>query len=184
MKIAVDIDGVCYNFVDELHRAVQKATGYDGPATAERWNFFKDWGFETSTILSIADQSVDAGELFWRGDQIPGTRKALETLRANGHTIHFCTARDYGTRSVEATGYWLNRQGLFTPRVDTLTFAYDKTVLAADILIDDCLDNAFTHSNCMVMSQLWNRVHEDGREWEGKRAADWKDCVAQIASQR
>lgn len=136
MRVAVDLDGVVYDFVEALRHYLVTVHGYDParltPPTT--WEFYPEWGMTAEEFLDHCTTATDTGWMFCTGEPIPGSKEALDTLRSEGHTIHIVTARNFGNFSEINTRGWLDQYGI--PR-QSLTFAHDKSIIDADIFIDD-----------------------------------------------
>jgi 5'(3')-deoxyribonucleotidase len=140
MRIGVDLDGVVYDFVGALRDYLVEVHSYD-PAhlkSPTTWAFGPEWGLTEEEFNHHCDEATDAEWLFVYGDPIPGAHSAISYLREQGHSIHIITARNFGTKSESNTRIWLDRHNF--PR-QSLTFAHDKTILDADIFIDDKRSN-------------------------------------------
>jgi hypothetical protein len=166
MKIGWDLDGVAFDFVDELRR-VAIEMGCDpstlGPATV--WDFFRiQWGWDLETYKNVWEVGVNELGLFKTGAPMKGFVEALERMSRLGHTNHIVTARGVGSlpaRSmvVANTMTWLDNvaPGL----VDSVTFTADKSLAAwLDYFIDDNTGhyrevNA-AGGNCYLLSAPYN----------------------------
>lgn len=137
MRIAVDLDGVCYNFTAALASYIEQVTGERFSTKPQCWEFYAtDWGMPLAEYLYWFKEGVDAGWIFALGEPAPGCIEALTALRADGHTIHLCTERNIGRLAKVNTAKWLEAVGM---PYDSLTFVTgDKSeTLIADIAIDD-----------------------------------------------
>lgn len=136
MRVAVDLDGVVYDFVEALRLYLVQVHGYDRATLTDptTWEFYPEWGLTADQFNDHCTRSTDEGWMFSTGDPIPGAREALEHLHSLGHTIHVVTARNFGRFSEINTRLWLDEHSI--PR-QSLTFAHDKSIIDADIFIDD-----------------------------------------------
>lgn len=141
MRIGVDLDGPCANFVESLARYLRSR---GRAATVESWQQhycgYRGWGLTDDEFLGWCHRAADDGELFTNIDPEPGVVPALERLRDAGHTIHIVTARNFGSvgASEAATMSWLARHRV---PLHSLTFSSDKTVVPTDVFIEDNLGN-------------------------------------------
>lgn len=175
LVVGVDLDEVCYPFIDAFrqwlvrHRGVDvrqlpMPTGWGVPA--------RDWGFHhEDALLEEFCAAVRAGWLFRAGDPLPGAKDALVSLRRDGHRIVFATARSYVAVQDEieaATRDWLDRHGLGHHQ---LVFAQDKTIVDADIFLDDAVHNyeaiEAAGGRPYLFTQPYNIDHP------GRRVDDW-----------
>lgn len=182
--IAVDIDGVCYNFVDKLRDYVIKKTGRpitDFPDASTWWFFIEQWGMTLEEYIEWANEGLFENEIFWRGDQIENALWGVSELYKMGYYIKFITARGGGKPDItnkceQATYYWLNNNGF---PYDEVVVSYDKFAYKYDLLIDDSPSNyeACTAAglNVLVFDQAWNRHLEDA-----PRAKDWIQVVEYV----
>lgn len=157
LQVGLDLDGVCYPFVETLRRFLAERQGRAvamPPAT--RWEFFLDWGMSRQEFKDTCDEAVDAGFLFRVGDPYPGVVESVAALRARGHQVHVVTARHFGATgaSERATASWLNRVGL---EFDSLTFSGDKTVVPTDVFLDDHAENYLALRKAGVAAYLLSR---------------------------
>jgi len=184
MRLAVDLDGVVFDFVSNLRNYLVDHHGrieHELP-DAETWDFFVDqWGITLDQFLEICAEGVDAGVIFRQGEPLPGARDAINRLRANGHTIHFVTDRRFGAKSPHNTYDWLAEYDI---GYDSLSFSHDKTIIDADILIEDRDRNYLAveaHGKVIpvLMTRPWNLDLVGAR-----RVADWAEFEAFVARQK
>lgn len=180
-RIGVDLDGVCYDFVESLRHYLVTKEGFDpydlGESTT--WEFFREnWGMSLEDFLMYFADGVNAGVVFLHGEAEIGARDNIEKLRDDGHEIHIITHRSVGTKSVQNTGEWLQREGI---EHDTLTFARDKTVIYTDIFLEDNVDNFLelekNGSRPFIFDRPWNQHLET--DW---RVKSWDDFYSNVTS--
>lgn len=173
MDIAVDVDGCGYSFVDackDWHRgyiehlieslgvdAANEAAAWtvENPATC--WDFpLVDWGMKDyETFGKYVRSGVYAKRIFWLGQPDPEWVELLSLLRAEGHRVHLTTNRSV-PGSKAATEAWLTDHDI---EYDSLIFTKDKTIVSADLLIEDNIDNILAWSfdrPVIVWRQPWN----------------------------
>ena len=161
MKLGVDLDGVCYGFVDSLRHYLVTHHGYIDHELPDQegWNFHEDqWGLTFDEFVKFCDEGVDAGVVFSHGEPLEGTREAFTAMREAGHTIHVVTDRRFGSKSAHNTVDWLNEWGL---KYDSITFTPDKTILNVDYILDDRDKNyveisAARNAIPVLLSRPWN----------------------------
>lgn len=182
LDIGVDIDGVMYDFGASLkmYMALEGYSVFDFPDPTS-WTFYRNWGLSDEHFREVTSRGVDEHCIFMDGDPTPGTKEALERLRADGHRIHLITDRSAFGSPGEAqynTAKWLATHHI---PYDSLTFSADKTVVKTDLMIDDKLENyyALDATGCMpyLYDQPWNRDtgDEDPRRVSSLEA--FVDCV-------
>lgn len=180
MRVGVDLDGVCYDFVDSVRRHLDRPELPD----ADCWDFFKhQWGMTTADFLACCAEGVDAGVIFRTGEPLPETAWALHALKGMGHTIHIVTNRNFGKRSVQNTADWLADHDL---PYHTLTFAADKTTVPVDVFIEDNVENyqALDADGvaAFLMDRPWNRHLDTARRvWS---LTDFVYAVERLADRR
>jgi hypothetical protein len=137
MRIAIDLDGVCYNFTASLANYIEHMTGERFNPVPSCWEFYQvDWGMSLEEYLEWFEEGVNAAWVFAVGLPAEGCIEALTALKADGHTIHLVTERNIGRRAKINTAEWLNTWHI---PYDTLTFAdgHKAEILKVDIAVDD-----------------------------------------------
>ncbi len=181
LKIVSDLDGVVYDLAEGLRHWLVDHCGWNPLRLPEArsWDFFaSEWGMARHEFERHCDEGVDAGVVFRHGPALPGAISTLAGLAEAGHSIHFCTARDFGSRSERNTAEWLAEHGV---AYDAITFTADKTTVAGDLLLDDWIVNyrAVQRAGTAVpvlMHQLWN-ADENAR-----RVRSWGQFAGLVAS--
>lgn len=167
MRLGFDLDGVCYNFDEALKLYLIEEHEYleeTLPTGGSSWSLAPAWGITEEQFEAYCDQGVDAGFLFLHGDPYPNSVEIINKLRDLGHTIHFITSREFGTRSAHNTMDWLHKYGF---PYDSMHFVHDKWMVDVDVLVDDyernwreCTERG---QRVLLMDRPWNR-HIDGAE--------------------
>jgi 5'-nucleotidase len=172
MRVGVDLDGVCYPFVDSFRLWAEHCAGRRfGPI--ECWDFYKEWGHTTPEFLALMESGCHAGVVFHLGAPIDGALDGVRAIHDAGHDVVICTTR--GDYAHGATFGWLHRWG----------FPYSEVIITAekarhdiDVLIDDGPHNVAALRDAgrraVVFDQPWNR-HVDG-----ERAHTWPEFVEMI----
>lgn len=160
MRIGLDIDGVFYRFTRAYHLWLNESKGMSLSLDdeAQTWDWFLDWETVEQFQQNLHD-SVDSGHMYWSGELYePTMSQNLYDLRAEGHTIHFVTARTFGKTSCPeaATRHWLEENNLI---YDTLTISKDKTAVKTDVFLEDNLKNYDALEAVGVKSYLVNRPY-------------------------
>ena len=173
MKLVCDLDGVVFDLAESLRHWLVGRCGWDPLRLPEprTWDFFSnEWGMARHEFEQHCREGVDAGVVFRHGPALPGAISALAAMTAAGHSIHFCTARDFGDLSQRNTTSWLDEHRV---SYDAITFTSDKTSVAGDLLLDDWIVNyrAVERAQTAVpvlMHQRWNagEAARRVRSWE------------------
>ena len=161
MRLGIDLDGVCYDFVGALKDyAIQE--GFD-PKTMPKpqcWDFPVDqWGWDWATFGAVFERGIKAGHVFHEPGPTRGTVRALERLRQD-HEVIIVTHRSVKGAEAEAesaTVKWLERYDV--PH-DELIITHDK-VARVDLMLDDGPHNIKAAleagEHAVVWDQAWNR---------------------------
>lgn len=167
MKIGLDLDGVCYDFISS-HRDYLLAQGWANPGELpdpDGWNAWESWGMSRERWQESFDRGVADGVIFGGGRRFlyPGTIEAVERLVAKGHSVHIITHRP--AKALAATAAWLDEVGL---PYDSLTLAADKTTVPVDVMVEDNVDNAIATAEAgaatIIFDRPWNRRWRLGGE--------------------
>jgi hypothetical protein len=138
LDIGLDVDGVLYPFSAVISEYASRALGRVCSAEAETFDWYRGWGLTTEEFLDLCGQSALDGVLFTEGDPLPGALEAAEALAAQGHRLHYVTARAIGGISPpmawNLTAAWL--QAWSFP-VHSLTVSEDKACRPTDVFLDD-----------------------------------------------
>lgn len=170
LEVGLDLDGVCYDFVEAFRGYLNLAHGrpLDELPYAEVWDFYKyQWGMTTAEFLEHYAEGVRAGHIFTVGEPAEGMLDAIGRILDGGCRIHIVTARSVPgavEEAHQATRSWLAEWNV--PH-DTLVFSDDKTVVPTDVFLEDNADNYLaleSTGRCSpyLFDRPWNR-HIDGR---------------------
>jgi 5'(3')-deoxyribonucleotidase len=177
MKIGIDLDGVCYPFVDEFRNWMKRNYSFaDRDLRATQWNFFEDWGMSAREFNAQLERAHDESALWHYAHPTEGAANALYDL-AEGHTIHIVTHRpEYAKQTTE---HWLHDQRL---TYSELIFAEDKTKWGLDVLLDDAPHNILAARaagiRAITFDQPWNQ------HVTGERVKSWAGFVAAIKGEQ
>jgi len=159
MKIGVDIDDVLYPWYDTAHEVCVRA-GITNGVTPTQWDVPADYGCTLEEWIATLQGGTLDGSLY-SGPPYPGVLRSLERLVEAGHTIHLVTARgwlQHGHEIKRHTVAWLRE---WEVPYSSLTFSRDKTILAADVFVDDSPTNYDTLWQaglaCFLIDQPWNQ---------------------------
>lgn len=185
IRVGVDLDNVCYDFVDNLRRWIHHDTGRElvSMPDAEVWDFMVDqWGMTITEYLDHARRGVAAGTLLWEGPPMRGALEGCAALHDAGCEVHIVTNREtLGPNGLahQATQHWLE-QHTFT--YTNLVVAADKGAVAAELGLDFAIDDAAHHydefdsAGCTayLLTRPWNADHP------GRRVDSWDMFVEHV----
>lgn len=172
MRIAVDLDGVVYDFVDALRNyRVSKGIPYETMPEPQTWDMWGDWGCSKHEFVQSMVEAEAAG-LFHQGKAYAGALDAINELKGAGHSIHIITHRLRPQAQTSTIG-WLASNNV---PYDTLTFTENKCGYPVDVCIEDNIDNAqaieASGVPCVLLTRPWNEKH-DYRH----RVSSWNEFV-------
>lgn len=181
MRIAIDLDGVCYEFERTARYMLREYRGCGGLETAStEWDWIKrqvgadDWKW-------LWSEGVKLG-LFRYGHMVKGCRIGLQELTRK-HKIEIVTHRP--RRAVTDTMDWVSLffRDIPLDGFHMLSDGEPKSVIACDILIDDKPENLAewaSHGRTgIILTQPWNWRYRMGRV---HRAAGWKGVSEIVGS--
>ena len=106
---------------------------------------------------------------------LEGSQNGLKQLMKKGHRVYLATATD--PINFEWKVAWLQQYLPFISE-DNVIRIMDKSLLKADILIDDCLDNLInSFTERVVLDYPWNHNELKDYAYGIRRAYDWSDIV-------
>ncbi len=169
MKIAVDLDGVCYKFTKGFSDYLR--VRLDNPGITEdkitKWNWWEieEFGITQEEWLRCFDEFTR--HRMWQGLELfPEAKEALVSLYEQGGEIYYITARPRESR--RSTVKAILSDGL---PFDGITFAKNKAEIAvaldAKYAIDDSLRNMFDYCGhgairCILIDRLYNKIDPRG----------------------
>jgi hypothetical protein len=176
IRLLLDVDGVFFDFVEEIRQYFSKVTGrpLDTLPYANCWDFWKDqWSVTSAEFFAVYAAGVIAGDLF-QAPPDPGTVECLRKIAAAGVSINIVTSRQVPGAIEEAavaTKAWINR---FHVPHDTLTIvgpAKRDTALELDLntSIDDAVHHYQELDEIGVDAYLYTRPWN--KSFEGRRVA-------------
>ena len=111
---------------------------------------------------------------------LEGSQNGLKQLIKKGHQIYLATATD--PINFEWKIAWLKQYFPFIPE-DNVIRIMDKSLLKADILIEDCLDNLISSfSERVILDYPWNHNELKDYAYSIRRAYGWTDIVNIIST--
>lgn len=160
MKIALDLDGVVYNFAANMRAHLVQNLGADVTRLPEpdRWAMWEAWGMSSDAWHAAFDVGVRDGHLFNGGREFlyTGALDAVRWIEDQGHDLHIVTHRPEAAEAL--TCDWLVDVGLGHLPV---TFSGDKTCIESDLIIEDNVDNALAviiaGGAAILVDRPWNR---------------------------
>lgn len=179
MRIAVDVDGVLYEW-DRTARYMLRTYRDTVVGESLTWDYIEqhvprsDWGW-------LWTDGVDLG-LFRYGHCVAGSIVGLRNLLADGHSLAVVTHRP--SSAVPDTLAWLNYINIQWSEVHILSNGESKAQVDADILIDDKMENviewAASGRKALLFDRPWNQQIEATRI---ERCYDWRDVVNSVKRQ-
>jgi 5'-nucleotidase len=184
MTIAIDVDGVCA----DLHTPWLAAYNddYDDCMTPED---ITSWNMHEHVKLNCGRNIYKylKAELYDKVKPVEGALQAVNALREAGYRVIFVTSTNvhHGGRKLK----WLSDHGFLNLANGSTSKDYceaqDKTLIRADVLIDDCLDNLTGFKGQRI---LFSHPHNRYVEFDDSvtRADDWADalmCIGPIVEE-
>jgi hypothetical protein len=182
MKIALDLDGVCYEFQRTYRYMMKEYRGVDMPPVKDFW-FSWDSNLDYGTSEDrkwMWSEGVKMG-LFRYGHVTTGVIASVQRLAAMGHQLSVVTHRP--ENAVQDTLDWLSYVRLPISGVHILSNGEPKTTVGFDALVDDKVENirhALARGRVGVLfNQPWNQEQSGISLASGKffRAHDWPEVV-------
>ena len=181
--VALDLDGPCYEF----HRTVRYMLNHYRGTNLPRWEeVFTEWWPNPEYISKddwhwVWDKGIKKG-LFRYGHMVKDTRVALEALVDLGYDLCIVTHRP--EQAVRDTEDWVDLFFKDIPLIGEFYFTQgeSKTLVEADILIDDKLENVEDWSEVGRTAILWDAPYNRSAEYlHGPgtvlRAKGWAEVV-------
>lgn len=190
MRIAVDLDGVCYEF-QRTYRYMMRAHRLVAmPPVDEFWT---EWDAQLKYGLQedhdwMWTKGVDLG-LFRYGHMVTGARRALEYLVTMGNELVIVTHRP--ARATPDTVDWLSLYMKGLPyELVILSNGEPKTTVKWDVLIDDKGSNIRTAAEAGRRGILFSRPWNTKAHWPWELieyidvAEGWEEVINVIRSIR
>jgi hypothetical protein len=138
MKLLVDVDGVCANFVEAYAALATRVCGVDVPTIAAEWDW--DVPYIGKEGRKRVWEAIEAEPAWWLGlKPLPGAEKGLCALHrlARQHDIYFVTYR-HANESKRMTELWLGWWGF--PEA-TVVVTQEKAVVAKALRIEKGIED-------------------------------------------
>jgi uncharacterized HAD superfamily protein len=164
VKLAVDCDGVVYDFIGLLTKE------YNKPWPTQ-WSFMKDW----DVSYTLYEEWLRTPRFFSAGKPISGAVRNLTILAEKGAEVTFLTARRPEVRT--ATEAWLAAHFKFDYELELADLGQHKDGgHRFDFAIDDKKENCVSLAdtgcpNVILFDQTWNRDAADHPNVQ--RVASW-----------
>jgi 5'-nucleotidase len=175
LTIAVDVDEVVADLLPVWLADYNKK--YNDELLAED---LREWDLTKAVKPECGKAIYDllTAEMYDRILPIPYARAGCRALRAMGHRVIFVSSCPRGTADAKLA--WLVRWGFLPQGIFQKDFfvASDKSLIAADVLIDDNIDNVHAFPQ---MGILVNQPHNRGRTCANHRIDRLADAPAFLA---
>jgi 5'(3')-deoxyribonucleotidase len=166
ITIAVDVDDTVCNLVDEWLRLYNLE--YDDNLKKEN---ITDWDIGSFTKAGKDFYKYINFDIYDNCKTIFGAKSGIKYLRSLGHRIIFVTAYNYGNSKLN----WLLKHKFIETDKDFVV-ARDKSLIKADMLIDDNYENVkkFDNTNSIgiLFQAPWNKKFE-----YNYRVKNWKELI-------
>jgi len=165
--VAIDLDGVVFDFARVVTNVFSKHLGKDLPAP-KNWEFYDEWGLTAHDFYALLDGLTVETEFFNSESPIRHTMKGWQMLRDQNLKLHIITHRS--ACAYDQTVKWLERYRLIP---DTLHFSGDKASILSAIVVDEGAsvdDNIGQYEDysdrgirAYLFNQPWNMRKKDAR---------------------
>lgn len=177
LDLGFDIDGVIADFVKDFLRVVKNE--YDLDLTEQNicyHDLYQVLGVNENEAYKLIKEN-----LLKDLDMIPGAKKTLKKLHADGHQIHLLTARPRDF--MKTTKNWLKKKGIPYSSILYLNEGEKHlTKLSLDLVVEDNLKEAIRLlgkvKHILIFDHPWNKSY-NVREYF-KRVYSWNDILAEI----
>lgn len=188
LRVGHDVDGVSYQFVNELRSYSASKLGFDMGTMPDAacWNFAMDqWGWTVEEFLDRYAAGVLDRHIFWTGEPYPGAADGMRRIDAAGHHIVVVTARAIpgidAAVAEEATRHWFETHNI---PFHELHISSDKTGYDTDLFIEDHEVNydalEAAGQNPYLITRDWNAHRSDVRRVA--TFAEFADAVDALAA--
>jgi 5'(3')-deoxyribonucleotidase len=176
MVIMCDVDGILNDLVPKTLEMYNKQSGKNFTIDdINQYNFYDCLSKEDADgiVALFKDKSL------WDSlKPLPGSQEGVRKLLEKGHKIYLATAT--APYNFEWKISWLEH---FFPFINTnnVIRIIDKSLLNADILIDDCLDH-LTKNICHRICLEWPWNHDKHKDYiyDIHRCYSWDDIVIAV----
>lgn len=173
MMLCVDCDNVLNNLTEKTLELYNSQSGKNiQMSDIISYNFYECLPQEDADgIVSLFKEK----ELWDSLEPIKDSRWGIKALIEKGHKVVFATATH--ECNFEWKCQWMKEKFPMIS-IDDIIRISDKSLLRADIMIDDCLEQ-LTRSSCdrICLDYPYNRNDEKDFIYDIKRAYDWVDII-------
>lgn len=173
MIIICDIDGIINNLAEKTFELYNLRSGKNIQSTDITSHNFYDC-LPKEDADGIIDLFKDKS--LWDSlKPLEGSQNGLKQLLKRGHRVYLATATD--PVNFEWKIAWLKKYFPFIPE-DNVIRIMDKSLLKADVIIDDCLENLISSfAERVVLNHPWNQNELKDYAYGIRRAYNWSDIV-------
>jgi len=180
-QITVDIDGCLYSFVDAIWPYLVDRLGPPSSPESETVRLGEHWGIDVSEWNLLFRGAIRDCQVFNALPPYKGAQEAMQALREDGHTLNIVTARMVDGLEEECRRQTYDLLNDNQIPYDTVTFSEDKTVVYADVAIEDIpanLQNLYDAYGTTGI--LFTRKHNRSIPWS-PRVECWDEVPGLVA---
>ena len=169
ITIALDVDEVCLNLIDtwlslyesEFNDHIEKQSITD-------WDISK---FVIPEAKKRIFEYIEYPDIFYASKPVEGALEGVQILREMRFKIVFATANN----PENAKFSWLMEHGFMLDKNEFME-VYDKSLIYADILLDDRFTNCMNFRNVSFLySAPWNQRH-----YHPRRVSGWNEFIQRL----
>ena len=172
-RLAIDMDEVIADA--HAHHAAWYADAYGYRWSAEEVKRTSLKRLAQREHVDALEVELQQGDIFGTFDVMPGSQSALKSLMERFDLFITTAAMEYPASCASKFG-WLQQHFPFIPALN-IVFCGDKSILSADLLIDD---NVRHFARFQGQGVLFSAPHNLSVDWPC-RVADWNEAVAFLA---
>lgn len=176
MIIVCDIDNICNNLTEKTLELYNSRSG-----KSVQMSDLTTYNFADCLPKEDADAiiSLFKEKKLWNSlTPIAGASNGLKTLIKQGHRIYLATATDPINFAWKVE--WIKKNFSFI-NADNIIRIMDKSLLKADIIIDDHLDNLVGNTAYRIcLDYPWNRDERKDFIHDICRVHNWKEIVSAV----
>lgn len=180
MKILIDVDNIIGNLCDAVLSVYNEDSG-DNLCSENITSYYIENFVKPQYKDNFKHYFLDK-RVWKRMKYVDGCQEYIAKLFNDGHDIYFCTKTEM--KNAPKKESYLQRTFPYINIRKKLIVCSDKTMIRADILIDDCLDNFGGQDYSIVLDYPWNRNTDDE---DIIRASSWKEIyniISEINSEQ
>lgn len=180
MKILIDVDNIIGNLCDAVLSVYNEDSG-DNLRSENITSYYIENFVKPQYKDNFKHYFLDK-RVWKRMKYVDGCREYIAKLFNDGHDIYFCTKTEM--KNAPKKESYLQRTFPYINIRKKLIVCSDKTMIRADVLIDDCLDNFGGQDYSIVLDYPWNRNTDDE---DIIRASSWKEIyniISEINSEQ